>query len=238
MPPCPCRYRRSGHGVAGEGEVTEVRVRGEGCTRFGTAARHDIEDARRETGGLHECGDPQRGQRRRTGGFEDHRVAGTERWADLPRRNQDRHIPRDDGAAYPDRLPADEGVAVGGQRHRLAPERPRYGVVILENIRTPPHLASCFVEGFSLLRRQGEGEFVQMGPNQPGRPAQYLSPLPRVHPAPGVPRRRRRIERTVDILRGARRDIIYRRTGRGVENRNPFAAGRIHRSAAHSHLHT
>ena len=58
----------------------------------------------REPGLLDQLSQPQRGQRRLLGRLQDHRAAGGERRGDLPRRHQEREVPRDDLAADADRL--------------------------------------------------------------------------------------------------------------------------------------
>ena len=59
-------------------------------------AGDDVDDARRELRFLDDLREEERGERRRLGGLEDHGVAARERGRDLPRRHEQREVPRDD----------------------------------------------------------------------------------------------------------------------------------------------
>ena len=67
-------------------------------------AGDDVDHARREARFLHQLAEPQRRQRRLLGRLEHDRAAGRQRRAELPRRHQQREVPRDDLADHADRL--------------------------------------------------------------------------------------------------------------------------------------
>ena len=67
-------------------------------------AREHVQDAGREARLLGQLPESQRGERRLLGRLQDHRAARRQRRRDLPRRHQQREVPRDDLAADPDRL--------------------------------------------------------------------------------------------------------------------------------------
>ena len=98
-------------GRAGERDLVDVGVldeRGAGFTRAGD----DVHDARRQPDVADQLGELERGERRRLRGLQHHRVAAGERRRDLPRRHQQRKVPRDDlaGNAERSRAPPRECV--------------------------------------------------------------------------------------------------------------------------------
>ena len=108
-------------GAAGEGDLVDVRVLGERGAGV-AVARDDVQDAGRDAGLERELAEAQRAERRLLGRLEDDRAAGGERRADLPRRHQQREVPRDDLPDDADGLLERVGVELGagdvGQRRR------------------------------------------------------------------------------------------------------------------------
>ncbi len=89
-------------GRAGERDLVDVVVLDERLPDR-RAAGQDVDHARRQVGLGDDLGQHQRGQRRGLGRLEDDGVAAGQRGRDLPRRHQQREVPRDDLAGHADR---------------------------------------------------------------------------------------------------------------------------------------
>jgi hypothetical protein len=101
---------------AGERNLVDAWMRGKRRTGSLAIARHHVNDAWRNTGFHHQFRQPQRGQRRFLGRFQDHRAAGSDRRAYLPDRGGERTVPGNDRADDTDRLLQRIGEDVTGQR--------------------------------------------------------------------------------------------------------------------------
>ena len=110
-------------GRAGERDLVHVRVRGQRGAGGLAEAGDDVDHAVGDAGLGDQLGQPQRGQRRLLGGLEHHGAAGRQRRAELPRRHQQREVPRDD-LARP-RRPARAACRSGSSRR--ACRAPRCG---------------------------------------------------------------------------------------------------------------
>src|SRR4051812_20480029 len=77
-----------------------------------TVPGDDVEDAVGEQVRGH-LGEAQGRQRRLLGGLEDQRVAGQQRWADLPDAHQQREVPGRYRADYAERVAADDAGVAG-----------------------------------------------------------------------------------------------------------------------------
>ena len=82
-------------GGAGKRNLVDARMFNEGCASLASAG-HDIDDSGWQVSVADQLGQFQRGQRRRLGRFQHHRVAASQRRRDLPCRHQQREVPRDD----------------------------------------------------------------------------------------------------------------------------------------------
>ena len=106
--------------AAGEGDLVDAAMGRKRGARNGAEARNDVEHAGREARLLDELGDLERRHRRLLGRLDDQRVAGRQSRTDLPRIEQDRRIPGQDGADHADRLPARIGQRVRLEGNLLA----------------------------------------------------------------------------------------------------------------------
>ncbi len=92
----------------GEGDLVDIGVGGQG--RAGRAgAGDDVDDTGRKVRLADDLGQEERGERRRLGRLEDDGVAGCQGGGELPRRHQQREVPRNDLPGHADR----RHVAVG-----------------------------------------------------------------------------------------------------------------------------
>ena len=89
-------------GGAGEGDLVDVHVRGEGGAGGLAEAGDDVDDSGREAGLLDQLGGEQGGERGLLGGLEDDGVTGGDGWADLPRPHENWEVPWDDLSADTD----------------------------------------------------------------------------------------------------------------------------------------
>ena len=95
-------------------------------------AGDDVDDARRQAGLGEARGEREHGQRRLLGRLEHDRAAGADRRRELPRRHQQRVVPRDDLAGDADRLAQREAHRVVGHRQDVAVNLRRQAAVVLE----------------------------------------------------------------------------------------------------------
>ena len=101
---------------AGEGEVVDAGVGGEGGAGLLAEARHDVEGARRQVGLLGEAGEGERGQARLLGGLQHAGVAGGEGACDRAPDDLHRVVPGDDVAGDAVRLAQGVDGVAGGDR--------------------------------------------------------------------------------------------------------------------------
>ena len=86
-------------GGAGEGDLVDVHVGGDGGASDLAEAGDDVEDTSGEAGLLDEVGKDKGGQRGLLGSLHDDGVAGGQGGADLPGEHEDGEVPGDDLAA-------------------------------------------------------------------------------------------------------------------------------------------
>jgi len=96
-------------GRAGEGDLVDARVAHHGHSDLTARAGDDVEHALGQACLSREIGELERGERRQGGRLEHHRIAGGQGRRDLPRREQEREVPRHDRADHADGLAQREG---------------------------------------------------------------------------------------------------------------------------------
>ena len=89
--------------LAREGDLGDALVLGERLAGLDAEAVDDVDDAGRQDVG-DQFHDDEDAERRLLGGLEHHAIAGGKRRRELPRRHQDREVPRDDLADDAERL--------------------------------------------------------------------------------------------------------------------------------------
>ena len=99
-------HRLSGRHRTGEGHHDHVGVLHQRHAGGLAPAAHHVEDARGKHA-VEQLGQPQRGIGRELGGLQHHGVARGQRRAELPRRHEQRVVPRSDRAHHPQRVAAD-----------------------------------------------------------------------------------------------------------------------------------
>ena len=206
-------------GGAGEGNLVDVMVRGQGGAGGLAEAGHHVHHAVGHAGLGDELGQPQRGQRGLLGGLEHHAVAGGQRRAELPRGHQQREVPRDDLPDHAERLAQRVGVEVGA-RHvghrdvdRVALDLGGPAGHVVEQVGGQRHVSRLrHGERLAVVQRLELGELVGVLEDQVADPPDDPAALGRGHPAPRavLERPARRPHRAVDVL-----GVALRRSGRG-----------------------
>ena len=103
-----------------ERDLVDIRVAGQRVAEHGARPGHDVEDAIRQAGLRGQLGESQRGQGRLRRGLQDDGVAGGQRGAELPGRDDERIVPGHDRRDDADRLAGDERQGIGPGRAHLA----------------------------------------------------------------------------------------------------------------------
>jgi hypothetical protein len=131
-------------GRAGERDLVDVGMRGDRGARRLAVAGHDVQHAVRVAGLAHELGEPQRGERRLLGGLQHDGAAGRERGPELPRRHEEREVPRDDLADDADRLAhGPRHVARHRDRERRALDLRRPARHVAEDVDRERHVGGA-----------------------------------------------------------------------------------------------
>ena len=107
-------------GAAGERDLVDVHVRGDGSTGGRAVTGDDVDDAIRESGVHGKLSNSKRRQRRLFRRFEHDGATGSQRRAPLPGLHQRGEVPRDDLAHDADRLMTGIGVEGPVDRKDLA----------------------------------------------------------------------------------------------------------------------
>ena len=201
-------------GRAGEGDLVDVRMGDKRCTRT-TRPGDDVHHARWQFRFLNDLREQQRSQRRRFRRFENDGVAGGKRRRDLPRRHQQRKVPRNDLAGHAKR----RHVAIGKCVFQLV--RPP-GVV--KEVRGGERNVDVarLLDRLPAVHRLHDGECTRLFLNQPGDAEDVLGALARCDLAPHfVVRTSRFFDRAVDILRIRLRHLRQRLLGRRIDRLEP-----------------
>jgi hypothetical protein len=103
-------------GGPGERDLADVGMAGQAGTGLGTVTGHDVEHSGRQAVAFGDAGEFQDRERGVFVGFDHHAVAGRQRGADLPQRQQQRKVPRRNRADHPDRFAVNHALAQGGER--------------------------------------------------------------------------------------------------------------------------
>ena len=120
---------------AGEADDVDVGMQRQRLARALAEARHDIEHAVGNAGLLGELGEIERAERRLLGGLQHDRIAGDQRGADLPGRDDQRIVPGHDGADHAERFLAHHRDVARADRRDLVVDLVRELGVILDAIR-------------------------------------------------------------------------------------------------------
>jgi hypothetical protein len=189
-----------------ERDAPHCGVAHQGVARHRPVARDDVQHpGRQEVGG--DLAETQRGERRLIRGLQHHRVAGHQRAGDLPRREHDRVVVRDD--ARHDAVGLAKGVVqvVGRAGDRLAPQLQRRRRREAQERRREPHVAAHRGDGVAAVDGVEHGQLLLVGEHGLGEPGQRLRAGPRAHPRPVAGRIRRSPGGPVDLVRTRGRDL-------------------------------
>jgi hypothetical protein len=171
------------------------------------------------------------------GGFDDDPVAGDQRRRDLQRHQQQRHVPWNDGADDADGLALGDGEHARLERHALALELGAEPAVEDQHIGEDAGLDAAFgADRLAGLERDQPRDLLDMLAQQPAAFMDQPAALAPGELPPGLLRLLRRLDRDIDIGRGAfgcHRDLLLR--GR-VHHRERAAGYRRHQRAVDQQL--
>ncbi len=211
-------------------DVVVGRQRGAGIAE----ASDDVDDARGEPSLQQQLAEPERGQRRLLGGLQHDGACARQNRSELPRRHQQREVPRDDLPNHADRLAEGVREVLAGRRERRdrngrALDLRRPARHIPEQVRRQRDVGGPRDrERLPVVERLEHRELVAVLLDQIGDLPDQPAAIGRVHPPPRrivVERPPRGAHRAVDVLSLAHRDLGERLLGRGVDRRKSLARG-------------
>jgi hypothetical protein len=159
------RLRRRRHdtaadlGRAGERDLVDERVGDERGARRPVAG-DDVEHAGGQPGLERQGGEPQRAQRRLLGRLEDDGVAGRERGPELPRRHEQRVVPRHDLTADADGLAGRVGEERAVGRVDRAVQLRRPARVVPQDRRGPADVPAGLEDRLAVVARLERAELL------------------------------------------------------------------------------
>ena len=197
---------------------------------------HDLQHAGRQHL-LCELDEAQHRQRRLLGGLDDLDVARRERRPHLPDRHEERVVPGADPRDDPEGLAADHRrVALDVLRGGLPLEVPRRAREEAQVVRHDARLVDRDPPRLADVLRLEARQLLCVLVDQVGELQEQLHPVLRCLPAPLVPRRLRRGDRALDVLRRATGHLRDHLAGRRVEHLHRLARRRVDELAADEHL--
>ena len=198
-------------GAAGERDLREVLVRDERCPGAAVAG-DDVDDARRQPRLLEDLAEPQGRERRRLRGLQHDGVAACERWRNLPRRHQQREVPRDHLADDAQRL----GLAAGEREVELVGPT----CVVEEVLRRERNVdVARFADRLAAVHRFEAREFARALLHDARDAEQVAAALFARQLAPCRQRLLRGANGSVDVLLRALRHFADRLLGRRIDRR-------------------
>jgi hypothetical protein len=137
--------------------------------------------------------------------------------AELPARDVEREVPRDDQADHAERLTEGERLAAG-HGDRLAERLVDGTRVVVEDLRDHPHLAARAGDGLPDVAALDPGEFLRVLLDERREPAQESTAVGRGHASPGRERGLRARDRLVGLLHPRLLELGDRLLGGGVHD--------------------
>ena len=228
-------------GRAGKRDLVDVGVRRDRGTGGLTQAGHDVDHAGWNADFGDELPETQRRERRLLGRLQHHRVAARERDAELPRRHQQREVPRDDLADDAD------GLAAGVAEHPLAGDRHRDRLAL--DLRRPPGVVAELVDHerdvgdardrdrLAVVERLELRELLAVRLDEVGELPEHPAALRRRRARPGsaLERLPRGADGAIDVLLVAGGNLRERLFRRGIVGRECLAGRRFHPLAVDQH---
>src|SRR4029450_3509865 len=156
---------------------------------------------------LSEGCEPQNATRGVLGGLQHQCVAGTKGGRDLERREDDRRLPRYDGANRPDRFPPRVAEHMFAQRNRLALEFAGKATEIAQNIRRALGLGPGLrADRIASLLGDDPGEFLHLRLDRIRNLLQHTAALSRNNAAPACEGLARSLRGPADVVGTAARN--------------------------------
>ncbi len=218
--------------VAGDRDHPDLRMPDERVADLAAGARQDVDDARGQDL-VEDLGEREGGQRGPRRGLEHDRVPGRQRRAELPRGHVQRVVPRRDRGDDADRVaPDDRGVPgrelVGGEAvHHAARAREE-----AEEVGADGHLVDGGADRLAGVRALEPAELVAARLEGVGDLEQEQRAVLRGRLLPGLERRVGGLDRAVDVLVRAGRDVRDRLVVGRVDDLGRAAVGGIDELAA------
>ena len=160
----------------------------------------------------------ERGQRRQLGRLQDDGVAGRQGRRDLPRRDDQREVPGDDQADYPEWL-AEGHVDAAGDRDRLSEQPLGRSGVVAEGLDDHGHLAARVRDRLAGVARLQRRELLAPAVERIRQPVQQQRPIAGRDRTPAGERAQRALDRCIRLLRAGFRnfgqDLLGRRLDHG-----------------------
>lgn len=149
-------------GRAGEGNLVNVHVGGDGGTSNSAETGDDVENARRETGLLDELSKDESRKRRLFSGLHDDSVTGGQGRANLPGKHEEREVPGDDLTANTKRLLPGVVEGVGGDINGLALDLVGPTAVVADSADDGANIATGHGDGLAIVERLDSGKEVEV----------------------------------------------------------------------------
>ncbi len=205
-------------GRAGEADLRHVRMLDEPRTHDRALAGEDVDDALGDARLERELAEPQRRQRRQLCRLENDGVAARQRRSELPRRDVEREVPRDDQPDDAERL-AECQVDAACDRDRLADVLVDCARVVVEDLGDHPDLAARSGDRLAHVARLEPRELLAVLLDERRETPQQPCPVGGCHRAPRRESSLCARDGGVRLLDPGRRDLRDRLLGRGVDDR-------------------
>jgi hypothetical protein len=219
-------------GLAGERDLGDAIAGGQRLARLESEAVDDVQHAggQQVTDQTHQVQDR---RRRLLGGFEDDRVSCRQRRRELPRRHQDREVPRDDLPDHAKRFVEviGDGVLVDlGQRALLGPYRAREVPEVVDGQWEVS--VQRLADRFAVVPRLGERQGLEIGLDAVGDLVEDVGAFTGSRLAPRGGSAVSGVQRLVDVRLVGSRNLAERLTGDRSRVLEIFTRRRRHPLAA------
>ena len=207
------------NGRAGEGNLVDVHVGGDGGTSNATETGDNVENTRGETSLLDELSKDESRERSLLSGLHDDSVTGGESGANLPGKHEKREVPGDDLTANTERLLSGVVERVGGDIDGLALNLIGPTAVVADGANDGANIATGHGDGLAIVERLNSGEEVEVLLDQVGELQEVDTTLLGSDLAPGtLESLAGSLNGNIDILLGGLVDGADDLLGSGVDD--------------------
>jgi ParB family chromosome partitioning protein len=204
---CDLRDTLAGDCIAGDRDHPDLGVTDQRVTDVVPGSRQDVDDAWRQDV-REDLGERERRERCPRRRLQHDRVAGRERWAELPRGHVQRVVPRRDRGDDADRVAPDDRCVAGCELvGREAIHDARGASEKAEQVHRRRHLVDRGTDRLAGIRALESTELVGLRLERVGDLEQQQRAILRGRPLPALERGLGRVHGAVDVLLRARWDI-------------------------------